>query len=137
MRELGIRSVIRKKRPLAGRKQSVVFANVLSRDFKVQTPFRNLVTDIPHVRTDHDFNYLSTVMDLQNNEIVAWEVSERNNLNLVFDIIKQLGIRTGALANSDQGFQYTHKAYETLHPLVVSLRNISKVKGNFTKCIDL
>ncbi|WP_435368038.1 IS3 family transposase [Paenibacillus pasadenensis] len=114
MRELGIRSVIRKKRPLAGRKPSVVFANVLNRDFKAEAPFSKLVTDITYVRIGHDFSYLSTVMDLHNNEIVAWELSERNDLNLVFDTVKQLGIRKGALLHSDQGFQYTHKAYETL-----------------------
>jgi putative transposase len=36
MRELGIRSIIRKKRPNVGRTPSVVFVNVLERDFKEQ-----------------------------------------------------------------------------------------------------
>jgi Transposase and inactivated derivatives len=113
MRELGIRSVIRKKRPNAGRKPSVVFANVLNRDFHADAPSTKLVTDITYVRIGHDFNYLSTVMDLHNNEIVAWEFSERNDLQLVLDTVKQLGTRKDAVLHSDQGFQYTHKAYET------------------------
>ena len=81
MRELQIRSVIRKKRPFAGRKPSVLFRNVLNREFSATAPVQKLVTDITYVRIGHDFGYLSVVMDLYNNEIVAWELSERNDLN--------------------------------------------------------
>lgn len=132
MRELGIRSVIRKKRPNAGRKPSVVFANVLNRDFKASAPFTKLVTDITYVRIGHDFTYLSTVMDLHNNEIVAWKLAERNDLQLVLDTIKQLGTRKGAILHSDQGFQYTHKAYAT-QLLAQGLQGSHSRRGN---CFD-
>lgn len=52
--------------------------------------------DITYVRIRHDFAYLSVVMDLYNNEIVAWELSERNDLKL------ECG---PALLHSDQRFQ--------------------------------
>jgi len=132
MRELGIRSVIRKKRPNAGRKPSVVFDNVLNRDFQASEPFTKLVTDITYVRIGHDFNYLSTVMDLHNNEIVAWELSERNDLQLVLDTIKQLGVHKDTVLHSDQGFQYTHKAYET-QLLTQGLKGSHSKRGN---CYD-
>lgn len=132
MRELGIRSVIRKKRPNAGRKPSVVFANVLNRDFEASAPFTKLVTDITYVRIGHDFTYLSTVMDLHNNEIVAWKLAERNDLQLVLDTIKQLGTRKGAILHSDQGFQYTHKAYAT-QLLAQGLQGSHSRRGN---CFD-
>ena len=70
MRELHIRSVIRKKRPFAGRKPSVLFRNVLNREFRATAPEQKLVTDITYVRIGHEFAYLSVVMDLYNNEIV-------------------------------------------------------------------
>jgi putative transposase len=115
MRELGIKSVIRKKRPFYGHRGSVVFPNVLNREFYAENRFEKLVTDITYVRVGDHFAYLSAVLDLYNNEIVAWKLSERNDLELVLDTLKQLKGKTftkKALIHSDQGFQYTTKAYE-------------------------
>ncbi len=50
MRELGIQSVIRKKRPFYGRRGSVVSTNVLNREL--------LITDITYVRVGDTFAYL-------------------------------------------------------------------------------
>ncbi|EFV78197.1 hypothetical protein HMPREF1013_01543 [Bacillus sp. 2_A_57_CT2] len=47
--------------------------------------------------------------------MVSWQLSERNDLKLVIDTIKQLEgkqFAKNALIHSDQGFQYTTKAYE-------------------------
>lgn len=112
MRELHIRSVIR-KRPFAGRKPSVLFRNVLNREFSASGAQQKLVTDITYIRIGHDFTYLSVVMDLYNNEIVAWKLSERNDLKLVTDTVKQLSDGP-ALLHSDQGFQYTTQSYAKL-----------------------
>lgn len=110
MRELEIQSVIRKKRPFVGRKPSVIFDNVLAREFTAEQPIQKLVTDITYVRVSDNFLYLSAVLDLYNNEIVAWEVSARNDLKLVLDTVRQLKPQ-GSLLHSDQGFQYTSKQY--------------------------
>ena len=115
MRELGIKSVIRKKRPFYGLRGSVVFPNVLNREFCAEIPLQKLVTDITYVRVGDTFAYLSAVLDLYNNEIVAWELSERNDLSLVLNTLKQLEGKPfgkNALLHSDQGFQYTTKSYE-------------------------
>ncbi|MGE7782198.1 IS3 family transposase [Peribacillus sp. NPDC097264] len=115
MRELGVTSVIRKKRPFYGRRGSVVFKNVLNREFYAESMFQKLVTDITYVRIGDTFAYLSAVLDLYNNEIVAWEVSSRNDLELVHNTLNQLrdkSFEKGALLHSDQGFQYTTKSYE-------------------------
>lgn len=113
MRELCIRSVIRKKRPFAGRKPSVLFRNVLNREFLATAARQKLVTDITYVRIGHEFAYLSVVMDLYNNEIVSWELSERNDLKLVTDTVKKLKCGP-SLLHSDQGFQYTTQSYAKL-----------------------
>lgn len=107
MRELGIKSVIRKKRPFYGRRGSVVFPNVLNRECYAENRFEKLVTDITYVRVGDNFAYLSAVLDLYNNEIVAWKISERNDLELVLDTLKQLKgkpFTEKALIHSDQGF---------------------------------
>lgn len=114
MRELGIRSLIRKKRPFYGRKPSVVFPNVLDRNFFTTRRLEKLATDITYIRVNDDFVYLSAVIDLFNNEVVAWSISKRNDLELVRATLDQLskipGV-SGAILHSDQGFQYTSKGY--------------------------
>ncbi|SFL37661.1 Transposase InsO and inactivated derivatives [Gracilibacillus orientalis] len=114
MRDLGIRSVIRKKRPFYGRRGSVLFKNVLKQNFYVEKIYQKLVTAITYVRINDRFVYLSAVLDLHNNEIVAWQLSERNDLNLVLDTLANLAsqpLYKGTLFHSDQGFQYTSNAY--------------------------
>lgn len=56
-------------------------------------------------------------MDLYNNEIVAYQISERNNLQLVLDTVRKAERKrnvNGTLLHSDQGFQYTSKKYNQL-----------------------
>ncbi|SDX61228.1 Transposase InsO and inactivated derivatives [Marininema mesophilum] len=114
MRDLGIFSVIRKKRPFFGRKSSVLYPNRLDRQFTAETSLHRLVTDITYVRIGNSFAYLSVIQDLWNNEIVAWSLSKRNDLDLVLDSLDQLHASSslkGVLIHSDQGFQYTSKTY--------------------------
>lgn len=114
MRGLGIRSVIRKKRPFYGRKASILFPNRLNREFTAEVPLRRLVTDITYVRMGNSFAYLSAVQDLYNNEIVSWSLSKRNDLELVLDSLERLkekGSLKDVLLHSDQGFQYTSRTY--------------------------
>ncbi|HFJ9273969.1 IS3-like element ISBth8 family transposase [Bacillus cereus] len=114
MRELGIQSIIRKKRPFYERKTSVVFKNHLNREFQAEKQNQKFVTDITYVRIGEQFAYLSAVLDLYNNEIVAWKLSSRNDLDLVLTTLRQLegkSLTTKPLFHSDQGFQYTSKSY--------------------------
>ena len=82
MKKLGIRSVIRKKRRFFGKQASIVNPNRLERQFHAKAPMTKLVTDITYIRVGERFTYLSAVQDLFNNEIVAWHLSERNDLAL-------------------------------------------------------
>ncbi|MES1052743.1 DDE-type integrase/transposase/recombinase [Bacillus thuringiensis] len=60
------------------------------------------------------FPYLSVVQDIYNNEIVAWKLSHRNDLQLVqkaLDLATQKRDVYGTNIYSGQGFQYTSRAY--------------------------
>ena len=114
MRELGIQSIIRKKRRVWGNRMSRVFDNVLERHFKERMENEVFVTDITYVPTKNGFLYLSAVQDLYNNEIVAWKISERNDLDLVMDTLAELTAKRNvyrSIIHSDQGFQYTSIKY--------------------------
>lgn len=132
MKKLGIQAVIRRKRRSFGKKGSIVFADLLGRNFISQAPGRKLVTDITYLPTLTGFIYLSAVVDLYNNEIIAHSFSKRNDLGLVFATLRELPQLHGAILHSDQGFQYTHKAYrQKLSSL--NLHGSHSRKGN---CLD-
>ncbi|MGD7063691.1 transposase, partial [Bacillus altitudinis] len=69
------------------------------------------------------------------NEIVAWKLSKRNDLELVMETLENLtSLRDvkGSLLHSDQGFQYTTKAYQK------RLENLG-MKGSHSRrgnCLD-
>lgn len=112
LKELGLQSVIRKKRKYYGEKGSIVFENLLNRQFKSSIQKQKLVTDITYLPTSNGFYYLSAVQDLYNNEIIAYSLSRRNNLELVLDTLQKLPKLQSPILHSDQGFQYTHKIYQ-------------------------
>ena len=112
MRERSMQSIIRKKRRYFGRSGSVVFPDLLKRDFKSVVPGKKLATDVTYLPTTSGFIYLSAIQDLYNNEIVSYSFSARNTLDLVFTSLKRLPAMDGAILHSDQGFQYTHKLYQ-------------------------
>ncbi len=116
MKVLAIQSVIRKKRKQAHYTPSVVYPNRLKRKFHAVGPQQKLVTDITFISDGTDFHYLSVIQDLFNNEIVAWQISRRNDVKLVLDTIEQWTRKRDvaeAVLHSDQGFQYTSQAYNT------------------------
>jgi len=112
MRELGVQSLICKKRRYFGKSGSTVFPDLLCRDFKSIAPGMKLVADITYLPTANGFIYLSAVQDLYNNEIISYSLSAKNDLALVFATLSRTPAMPGAVLHSDQGFQYTHKAYQ-------------------------
>ncbi|KTS82613.1 integrase [Paenibacillus jamilae] len=135
MKKLGIRSVIRKKRRFFGKQASVVNANRLDRQFQSDAPLSKLVTDITYIRAGERFVYLSVIQDLFNNEIVAWRLSERNDLALVsetLDVLSKNVNMEGVILHSDQGFQYTSKPFNRKLKRLGMLGSHSR-RGN---CLD-
>ncbi len=135
MKKLGIRSVIRKKRRFFGKQASVVNANRLDRQFQADSPLSKLVTDITYIRAGERFVYLSVIQDLFNNEIVAWRLSERNDLALVsetLDVLSKNVNMEGVILHSDQGFQYTSKPFNRKLKRLGMLGSHSR-RGN---CLD-
>jgi putative transposase len=114
MKELGIRSTIRKKRRFFRKEASIVHPNRLARDFKATAPNQKWVTDITYLRIGGRFLFLSAVQDLYNNEIIVVHISERNDVKLVMDTLDKAKKKrdvAGTLIHSDQGFQYTSSTY--------------------------
>ncbi|KGM46283.1 hypothetical protein NP83_01255 [Neobacillus niacini] len=114
MKEMEIQAIIRKKRKRHGHTPSVIQPNRLNRKFEAIAPNQKMVTDITYVSDGKQFYYLSVIQDLFNNEVVAWELSKRNDLELVLKTVSQWANKKDvaeAVLHSDQGFQYTSKLY--------------------------
>lgn len=90
MQEMGIRSIIRAKRPYfnnyqAAKSDGRVSPNLLNREFTATKPNLKWVTDITQYRVGEQCLYLSTIKDLCGNDIVAFHISTRNDNELVLN----------------------------------------------------
>jgi transposase InsO family protein len=118
MKEMGLHAIIRKKKPYFGKKESYIISqNHLNRDFQACRPDQKWVTDITCLIFNGQKLYLSAIKDLYNNEIIAYQISRRNDIKLVLDTLKKAKNKRnvrGTLLHSDQGFQYTSRQYNKL-----------------------
>jgi putative transposase len=131
MRKLNIRSIVRKRKPYKPMSKLAIYhryENVLQRDFRATAPNQKWVTDITFIATQHGWGYLSTVKDLFDGFIVAYEFGPENSLALVQRTIQQATQKektvAGLILHSDQGYQYTSQAYFALtrqHDLIPSM----------------
>ena len=103
--------------------------NVLARDFSAEGPMRKLVTDITYLPTDEGWVYMAAVMDLWNREIVSYRISRHMSLELVKDVVSQLGPCEGTLIHSDMGWTYTNPSY-IKHLKNLGFRQSMSRKGN-------
>ena len=98
------------------------------------------MTDITYLPTKNGFLYLSAVQDLYNNEIVAWKISERNDLELVMDTLQELTTKRNvyrSIIHSDQGFQYTSiKYHQTVEQLGMIGSHSRKGNCHDNACIE-
>lgn len=117
MNEMNIKAVIRKKVYKHKFKPASVAKNILNREFTVTRPLTKLCMDITYIPLDKSsrrFLYLSAVKDLYNDQIIAYNMSTRNDVKLVNDTLEQLynlPLKKGCILHTDQGFQYTRKEY--------------------------
>lgn len=119
MKRLGVRSVIRRRRyPRSTFGGTIRCDNLLSRDFLVDKPAQKLVTDFTTIFVGQQRCFLSAIIDLYNNEVVACHHSNYMDLSLALKIVRKLLERRpkiqGAILHSDQGGHYTSQLYSNL-----------------------
>ena len=92
--------------------------NLLRRNFNASSPNKIWVTDITYLIFGNKRAYLSTILDLYERKIVAYQISKRNDIKLVIDTLNQAIAKTKDVSNliihSDQGFQYTSFEYKAV-----------------------
>lgn len=121
MLKLGLQAVIRRKKRIPNQQAKTaghIYENILNREFKAAKRFNKRVTDVKEFRMGQTKLYLSAIMDLFNNEIIAYAISKRNDIPLVERTLKKAMRKAGTASNilihSDQGMQYRSKRYHQL-----------------------
>jgi putative transposase len=92
------------------------YPNLLNRDFNAEKPNQKWATDITYILLGKDdVLYLSVIKDLYDGSIVSYKVGTEQSTRLVLDTIraarKTEKVADGLVLHSDQGFQYTSRAY--------------------------
>lgn len=134
MRRHDLLSKVRRKRPdwVAGKYENVRFPNRLGRKFHTDKPCQKLVTDMTYVPIPNSMVYLAVILDLYNNEVISYQLSERPNKELMCSLVENLTEThdvTGALLHSDQGVQYANKVYSALLASKGIIQSMSR-RGN-------
>lgn len=113
----------------------VVVPNHLNRNFKASRPNEKWVTDITYLPFGQSMLYLSTIMDLFNNEIIAYQISTNQDVSLVINTLKDAvegRELNGLILHSDQGSQYTSHSFQRIAKEKGITTSMSR-KGN---CLD-
>lgn len=137
MNGLGLKSLIRRKKYKSYKgEQGKIAPNILQRAFNADKPNQKWVTDITEFKIKDKKLYLSPIMDLYNQEIISYELSERPVFNQVIQMLKKAFNTTkntkDLIFHSDQGWQYQMKQYQTLLKKKGIIQSMSR-KGN---CLD-
>ena len=94
----------------------IIAPNLLNRNFPATKPNEKWVTDITYIQYGSVTLYLSTIMDLYNNEIVAYKLYNHQQTPLVIHTLNEALITRwnpkGIIVHSDQGSVYTSYAYQ-------------------------
>jgi len=98
--------------------ESNVMPNLLKRNFKADKPNQKWTTDITYLIYKDKRLYLSTILDLYDRKVVAYQISKFNDLNMVLNTLKEAIAKrkdvSGLILHSDQGFQYTSYEYKAI-----------------------
>ena len=137
MKLLGLKSLIRVKKYKSYKgEQGKIAPNLLKRNFKAEAPNQKWATDITEFNISGKKLYLSPIIDLFNQEIISYELTERPVFNQVAMMLKKafkkIPNNINLMLHSDQGWQYQMKQYQYLLKEKGIIQSMSR-KGN---CLD-
>nr|WP_097677634.1 IS3 family transposase [Schnuerera ultunensis] len=113
-----------------------VAENILNRDFIANKANKKWVTDVTEFKYGANKKaYLSAIMDLYDNSMVAFKIGHSNNNQLVFDTLEEAiknNPKAKPLIHSDRGYQYTSYGFKRM----LELQGMTQSMSRPGKCID-
>ena len=119
MKLLSLKSIIRVKKYKSYKGENGKIApNILERNFNAKAPNQKWATDVTEFNVAGNKLYLSPIIDLYNQEIISYELTERPVFNQVVMMLKKafkkIPNNTNLMLHSDQGWQYQMIHYQHL-----------------------
>ena len=113
--------------------------NIINRDFSTEKPLQKWTTDVSQFNLPWGKCYISSILDMNTNEIISYNLSTSPNMGQIRDMLNKAFERfpsvQGLVMHSDQGWQYQHAFYRgELHKHGI-IQSMSR-KGNcYDNCI--
>ncbi|MBP3972225.1 IS3 family transposase [Bacillus sp. WL1] len=103
----------RKRRTWINGESRIIVDNLLNRNFQATKQNEKWVTDITYFPFGTKMFYLSSITDLYNKEIIAYEISNRQEGTLVLKTVKEAikSHQNKILLHSNQGSLYNSYAF--------------------------
>jgi len=122
--------------------RSLTRANKLHRKYpyllkglKIERPNQVWSTDITYIRVDGGYVYMMAIIDIYSRKILVWGISNTQDatfcVNLLDEAIRRYGLPE--IFNSDQGSQYTSKAFTGLleaNNIKISMDGVGRALDN-------
>ena len=113
--------------------------NIIARDFHADEPLKKWSTDVSQFSLPWGKCYLSPILDMATNEIIAYDLSGNPTFQQVTDMLdrafEKFPETDGLILHSDMGWQYQHMSYVQKlkeHGIIQSMSR----KGNcYDNCI--
>ena len=90
--------------------------NELNQEFNDRNPLEAIVSDLTYVRVGNNWNYVCTIMDLHNREIIGYSVGPRKNSALVYKAFSSIrhDLSLIGLFHTDRGKEFINKQIDKL-----------------------
>ncbi|NCE77387.1 IS3 family transposase, partial [Anaerotruncus sp. X29] len=129
-------SIRQKKKKYIPSTPETTALNILNRAFKQDEANKIWLTDVTEIKLKNGQKvYLSAIYDLGSKKIVSYEISKRNDNQLVFSTFDKAlknNNSEGIIFHSDRGSQYTTKNFKRKIIEAKMIQSMSRVG----KCID-
>lgn len=115
MRLMGLETMYPRPKTSIGNKEDYKYPYLL-KNMKIHKPNQVWGTDITYVPTETGYLYVVAILDLFSRYVISWAVSDNLESGFCIDALDKAlkGSRKPEIMNSDQGCQYTSKAYTSL-----------------------
>ena len=142
MKRLGIHGYTRKQKlPTSySGMEHLRYPNILGRNFKADKPMQKIVTDVTYIKHRGKWFYLAAYLDLYNNEIVEWELSDTFDNLLIMHPAERLLKKTEStehqvLLHSDQGVQYSSAGFCNLLSRYSVIQSMSRAGNPYDNAV--
>lgn len=121
----------KKYRPYKTKVNESTITNVIKREFDDRQQFEVVVSDLTYVRVGHSWNYICTIIDLHNREIVGYSCGQKKNAELVHRAFAKIhsNLRKIKYFHSDRGSEFDNYLIDNVLSTFGIERSLSR-KGN-------